>query len=57
MNEQETNLLLQKLQAEVDRNRSALKKVKMDKILYHYHFHIAAALEAEILLIKKNKIK
>lgn len=57
MNEQEQTLILQKLQAEVDKNRSAMKKVKSNKILYHYYFHVVSAIEGEILLIKKNKIK
>lgn len=52
----EKETLIRNLQAEVDKNRSILRKVKTNKTLYHIHFHVANAIENEIKLIKLNKI-
>lgn len=57
MDEKEEALLLQNLQKEIDKNRTLLKRVKLNKTLYYYHYHVAKAIEAEIVLIKKFKKK
>lgn len=54
MNDKEKELLIQKLQTFAVQNRAILKKVKTDKILYHYHFHIASGIDEQIKLIKNQ---
>lgn len=56
MDIKEKETLIRNLQAEVDKNRSILRKIKTNKTLYHFHFHVANAIENEIKLIKLNKI-
>jgi len=57
MNEKEQLALIQMLEKQMELCKKAMKRNKINKILYHYNYHLAAAIEKEIVLIKNNKIK